>query len=390
MTLFNTLEFTLRRKKIQNALVQEQADACIISTNVNMFYVAGRILSGYCYLPVEGEPLFFIRRPIGLEGDNIHYIRKPEQIIEILSELAIPLPKVLMLEAGEITHIDFVRLEAVMQEKQALDCTQLLRKVRSVKTAYEIELLKESARLQSEMFTEFPSFFHPSMTDRELEIAVENRLRKKGCISTMRVFGSSMEGGISCVWTGDNAGFPSPFDFSLGGAGRPEYPVGASNSKFINGQSVMVDCGANIQGYLSDQTRTFSIGKLPQKGYDVHQISLEIQNTLSELCKPGAVCEELYQATLKLVEKHKLSDCFMGTIQQAPFVGHGVGLVVNELPVLCDRNKTIIEANMVIAIEPKFVLSRIGAVGTENTYIVRENGLEKITTAPEEIINLQA
>ncbi len=78
----------------------------------------------------------------------------------------------------------------------------------------------------------------------------------------------------------------------------------------------------------------------------------------------------------------------MGLSQQAKFVGHGVGLVVNELPVLCDRNKTLIEPNMVIALEPKFIIKGVGAVGTENTFIVRQNGLEKITSAPEEIIEL--
>jgi Xaa-Pro dipeptidase len=284
--------------------------------------------------------------------------------------------------------LDFVRLEVAMQAQQTLDCTQLLRKVRSVKTPYEIDLMKESARVQSLMFAEIPSFYRAGMTDSDLAIPIELSLRKKGFIQNMRVFGSSMEGGISCVWAGDNAAAPSPYDFSLGGAGNPFFPVGENGTVLQAGMSVMVDSGCTLNGYYSDQTRTFSVGKLSQKAYDVHQVSLEIHDVLSDLCKPGAVCEELYQTTLQVVEKYKLSSNFMGTIQQAPFVGHGVGLVINELPVLCDRNKTILETNMAIAIEPKFVLPGIGAVGIENTYIVRENGLEKITTAKEDIISL--
>ena len=74
--------------------------------------------------------------------------------------------------------------------------------------------------------------------------------------------------------------------------------------------------------------------------------------------------------------------------QQAKFVGHGLGLVINEPPVLCDRNKAVLEVGNTIALEPKFVFPEVGAVGTENTYVVTENGMRKLTSAPEEIIDL--
>jgi len=78
----------------------------------------------------------------------------------------------------------------------------------------------------------------------------------------------------------------------------------------------------------------------------------------------------------------------MGTKQQAKFVGHGVGLEINEPPVLAPRSKEILETGMAIAVEPKFVLPGIGAVGIENSYIVRENGLEKITCCEEKMVAL--
>ena len=79
----------------------------------------------------------------------------------------------------------------------------------------------------------------------------------------------------------------------------------------------------------------------------------------------------------------------MGTGQQAKFVGHGVGLEINEPPVLTPRSREILQEGMAIAVEPKFVLPGIGPVGIENTYIVQKNGLEKITLCREKILSLQ-
>ena len=78
----------------------------------------------------------------------------------------------------------------------------------------------------------------------------------------------------------------------------------------------------------------------------------------------------------------------MGHRQHAGFVGHGVGIEVNELPVIAPRSKDILEENNVIALEPKFVIPQVGAVGIENTYVVTNEGMKSITNAPEEILSL--
>ena len=103
---------------------------------------------------------------------------------------------------------------------------------------------------------------------------------------------------------------------------------------------------------------------------------------------PGAICEELYALAVDEVEKAGLSSNFMGMSQQAKFVGHGLGIEINEPPVLAPRMKTALCENMVIALEPKFVFPGVGAVGTENTYLVTSEGLKKLTDGSEEIIGL--
>jgi Xaa-Pro aminopeptidase len=89
-----------------------------------------------------------------------------------------------------------------------------------------------------------------------------------------------------------------------------------------------------------------------------------------------------------MAESAGLKELYMGYKQQAKFLGHGVGLVVNELPVLCRHSMSCLEKNMVIAAEPKFIVLGVGAVGCENTFVVTEQGLNQLTFGEEKIIEL--
>ena len=381
-------ELQIRWKKIREKMKIEQADGCLISTNVNLLYALGRIINGYAYLPAEGDALVFIRRPEGITEDNYFYISRLEQIIDILKEKNI-FPNNLLVESGEMPHEDWLRIQKAFQPQEMRNATALLRQVRSVKTGFELELVKKSAELQSLAYTQIPALYRSGMTDHEFAIEIERNARLLGNLGIFRIFGQSMEVFFGSILAGDNAATPSPYDFALGGAGMSNsLPIGHNGKLLQNGTSVMVDVNGNYTGYISDLTRTFSIGKLPEKAYYAHQIAIEIQNRLAEMGKAGVVCETLYLEALKIAGQHGLSDCFMGAAQKAKFVGHGIGLVINEMPVLANRAKDILQTNMTIAIEPKFIIKGIGAVGVEDTFIVRQNGMERITTAPQGIIDL--
>ncbi|MDE6146342.1 MAG: M24 family metallopeptidase, partial [Muribaculaceae bacterium] len=119
-----------------------------------------------------------------------------------------------------------------------------------------------------------------------------------------------------------------------------------------------------------------------------HQCSIDICHELARRGKPGADCKQLYETALNIAREAGFADCFMGHKYHAGFVGHGVGIQINELPVLAPRSKMVLTEGNVIAIEPKFVIEGVGAVGIENTYICTADGLECITNAPEELIQL--
>lgn len=383
-------ELKLRRDKIRALMAQQGIDAALITYNVNLIYTYGRVVSGYLYLPLNAPARLFIKRPNDIEGEHIHPIRKPEQITGLLKECGLPLPVKLMLEGDELPFTEYNRLAACFPETEVVSCgTALIRQARSIKTPIEIEMFRRSGIAHAKAYEQIPSVYQPGMTDRQLSVEIERLMRLEGCLGIFRVFGQSMEIFMGSLLAGDNAAVPSPYDFALGGKGLdPSLPGGVSGTLLQAGQCFMVDMGGNFYGYMGDMSRVFSIGKLPEQAYAAHQTCLEIQEEIVAMAKPGTVCEDMYNKAIEIVTKAGFADYFMGVDQKAKFIGHGIGLEINEMPVLAPRMKQELEPGMVFALEPKIVLPGIGPVGIENSWAVTTDGLEKLTLCKEEIIEL--
>jgi len=383
------VDVNLRWTRLQQRVRQAGADALVVGTNVNLLYLSGRIFMGYVYLPAEGAPWFFVRRPCGLTGPNVVEIRKPEQLPEILSDAGVARPKTLLFEGDDLTFSEWTRLSAVFAGATASNGSALLRQCRAVKTPYEIRIMKKTGRRHADVVMRFASVYEPGMTDQAWSIEMFRLMLQAGNLGLFRIAGNSMEGFMGTILAGDNGGAVSPYDFALGGAGlHPSLPVGQSGLALKEGMAVMVDIAGNFYGYLTDCTRTFAVGKLASKAYDAHNVSIDIRNALAVAGVPGARCEDLYALALNMAEQAGLGDCFMGLAQKAKFVGHGTGLVINEQPVLGARSKDLLEAGMCIALEPKFVVPGTGAVGVEDTFLVTPSGMENLTPCDPAVFSL--
>jgi Xaa-Pro aminopeptidase len=298
-------------------------------------------------------------------------------------------PDKLLLEADELPYNAYLRLQALFNPKETGNATTLMRALRMIKTPWEIGQLRASARRHAETYEAIPACYSPGMTDLDFQCEIERLMRKNGSIGIFRTFGSHMEIFQGSILAGDNAGAPSPFDFALGGMGMGNFaPVGANGTPLKEGLSVMVDMAGNYTAYLTDMTRTFSIGKLPDTAYRAHQTSLAIQQETERLSRPGTPCADIYRLAVDIAAQEGFLPYFMGTEQQAKFVGHGIGIQINELPVMTPRSGDVLQPGMTFALEPKFVIPGVGAVGIENSFLVTDTGIEKITHAKEEIISL--
>ncbi len=382
-------ELELKWRRIQQAMRQEEADGCLLTMNMNLYYVSGQVFNGYFYLPAEGRPYWFVKRLTVPETNQVHVIRKPEQMPELFRDLNLAMPRKLLLEEDELSYNECIRLQHVFRAEATGNASALIRHIRMIKTPWEIEQMRISARRHEAVYREIPACYRPGMRDVELQIEIEKRMRMHGSLGYFRAFGSNMDIFMGSLLAGENAGEPSPFDFALGGKGiHASGPLGANGTLLREGTTVMADMSGNYTAYQTDMTRVFSIGKLPDRAYRVHRVALEIQARMERTAKPGVPCAELYRDALAMAGQEGLEDCFMGTRFQAKFVGHGVGLEINELPVLTTRSKDILQPGMTFAFEPKFVLAGIGAVGIENTFLVTDSGVEKMTLLDENIIEL--
>lgn len=377
-------------KALQNEMHKLGADGCLMSANVNLYYLTDRVFIGYFYIPQHGKPYLFVKRPNGISGDNVHYIRKPEQIIEILTEQKQPLPKTLLLELDELPYNDILRLQSVFQPASLLNASTLIRQIRSIKSSYEIELLRYSGQLHAACYSKVPELYRKGMSDLDLSIEIERLFRKQGATGYFRVFGQSMEIFMGSVIAGNNADNASPYDFAMGGGGtHKSLPVSANGTEISEGCTVMVDMGGTFTGYISDMTRVFSVGKVNDLAYKAHQVALEIQSDIEAIAQPGTFAADLYNLAFMKVKKYDLLPYFMGHSQQAGFIGHGIGIQINESPVLAPRSKDVLEVGHTFALEPKFVIPLVGAVGIENSFAVHQSGIEKLTILDESIIELK-
>ncbi len=382
-------ESALRIGKVRAQMAEAQLDAVLIADNANIYYTTGAMFRGYVYIPADGQPLIFVIRPIDLTGDDVVNIRKPEQITAALSERGMALPGVLGLELDDISYSDAERLRKAMGADCVCNCSALMKRARMVKTDAEIEAIRQDGLRQAAAYRQIPRVYQEEMTDIEFQIEIERLLRLEGCLGYYRTSGPLMEINMGSVLNGGNADNPTPYDFAVGGGGADtSLPVGADGRTMRPGTTVMIDMCGNFNGYQSDMTRVWRIGKISEQAVKAHEVSRDILRAIENMACPGVPVALLYDKAVEIARAAGLEEFFMGHRQKGMFIGHGVGIQLNEWPVLTPRSKDVLEKNMVIAVEPKFVIPEVGAVGVENTYQVTEGGLRCLTVFPEEIADL--
>ena len=382
LVLLSDSEAAHRLGRLREAMASAVIDTGVVSGNVSKLYLTGRVFVGWIVV-TPTSVTYYVRRPVGLEGNNVVYVRKPEEIN--FSEAGGKIG----FELDTASYSAIERLSAVAGIETPANLSVALRQARSVKTEEEIALIERSGKLQERVYRRIAGLYRAGMSDLEFQIEIERQSRLSGCLGQFRISGDSMELFMGNVLAGDNADTPTPYDFAMGGAGTdPSLPVGADGTVISGGMTVMVDVNGNYTGYMTDMTRVYRLGRISELAEDAHRCSIEILRKLEKAGMPGVKAAELYETAENIVKEAGLQAYFMGHRQKAGFIGHGVGIEINEAPVIAPRSRDVLESGNVIAIEPKFVVPGTGAVGVENTYVVTESGLRCLTNLPEEIIEL--
>lgn len=394
INLLGDAEQALRIGALKELMLAAGISYALIRDNANIYYLTGRVYRGFLFISTALErPRYFVRQPNHLESAHkgeVHFIRKPEDISALLVAEGITIDAAVALELDAISCSEAKRLAACFGQRPNANISPLLRRTRAVKTPYELARLRESGIKQSQVYSRLPHLYREGMTDVEFQIEIERASRLEGCLGQFRVCGADMELFMGNVLTGENADTPSPYDFAMGGEGcDPSIPVGANGTIIRPNTPVMVDVNGNYNGYMTDMTRMYIDGEPSEEAQRALDLSIAICDALAAMMQPGAKAADLYLKAQEMAAEAGMADYFMGHRSHAGFVGHGVGIEINEMPVLAPRSRDILQAGNVIAVEPKFVIPGIGAVGIENTYIVGETvPAQAITTASTAFVRL--
>ncbi|MBW1792807.1 MAG: aminopeptidase P family protein, partial [Deltaproteobacteria bacterium] len=287
------------------------------------------------------------------------------------------LPKRLGLEMDILPAKLYLTYQKLFPDTEIVDISPLIRRVRMTKSTYEISRVKMAAQMADEMYEQVPSFLEKAETETDLALKVEAFYRAKGHPGLVRArsFNSAIYYGH--IMSGENSSVPSSSMGPTGGKGLgPFYSQGAGRGKIVRHVPIVVDYASNVEGYIADQTRIFSLGTLKGKFHRAHDAMLEVQETISQKGTPGMRAGELYSMSLKIAEKAGFIDGFMGYHDPVSFVAHGVGLEIDEWPIIGRNSTTILKEGMVIAMEPKVIFPGEGVVGIENVFVVTGNGMK--------------
>jgi len=378
-------EIQRRIAALQAALLREGLSGALIVQRVDLFYFSGTGQDAHLFVPVEGSPILLVRKDLGRAREDSPL----EQVLPVssLSELknivsaagAEPLSS-LGLELDVLPVNNYRIYQDLFPGVEMRDASPLIREIRMIKSPYELDLIIQAARLNDAMFAHVRTVLREGMQEIELAGLLEAFYRKKGHQGHVRVRGFNQEVFYGHIMSGPNLAVPSCSVGPTGGPGpNASFPQGAGLRGIKRGEPIQIDYVGVIGGYLVDQARTFFIGDPPEKFLQAHAVALSIQEAMVTQGRAGESAETLYDTALRMAAEAGLTEGFLGYPQPVPFVGHGIGLELDELPVVGRRSPVILQPGMVIALEPKFILPGEGLAGIENTFVVTETGLEKIT-----------
>lgn len=365
------------------------ADALLVLQNVDIFYLTGTVQDGVLWFPPDGEPVFAVRK--SLERARAESPLRKLVPFRKYSELPSLFPssgKVLGVEQDVVPMSVYERLARAFPDRTLVDRSTALRRARAVKTDFELEHIRIAAGMLDAAFLDIPGQLAEGLREYELGARIEYVMRMQGHQGYVRVRRFNMEMFYGAVSFGDTAAYPHNFDGPVGVRGLyPAVPLNGSDKALVRGEPVMVDICGGSGGYIADASRAYSIGEPARNIRETHRFILELNAWIEDALRPGLIPGDLYDRIQKRVSTTPYAPHFMGAAgNQVRFVGHGVGLELDELPLIAPRFATPLEPGNVLAVEPKIFFPGIGGAGVENTYVITEDGFEKLTRAPEEWI----
>jgi Xaa-Pro dipeptidase len=388
-------EIECRIRSFQGALREMGLNGVFILQNADLFYFSGTIQSSVLFIPRQGEPVLMVQKGFQRarqESPLKHVIPVAGrgEIKKILKDSGYLDFRKIGLEMDILPVNLYFRYKQAFPEYEWLDVSDAILRLRMIKTSYEVEQIRRAARILHKGYMEIKEIIREGMTELEVDGHLALIARREGHMGILRMRGWNQEMTYAHVLSGESGATISFLDSPHGGRGNtPAMAQGASDRRIGRNEPIGIDYGIGVDGYVADQFRTLVIGDLPVELMRAHDVSLEIHSLFVKEAKPGVFCSDLYRLALEKAQKTGFERYFNGYGEgKVRFVGHGLGMEIDEYPILAPRFNQRLEAGMVIALEPMFVFPGRGIIGLEDDYLVNETGVERLTLTDQTVIKL--
>ncbi len=383
-------EIERRIQVFQEGLTREGLGGALLVQRIDVFYLTGTAQEGWLWVPAQGEPRLMIKRDLSRA--------RAESPLKDIEGLASPaeLPGRLPKRPGRIgLELDvlpagmYLNLVEQFSGVEFGDVSSWIRRVRMIKSDYELGWMRQAAALGDDAFAWLGGRLREGMRQVEIEATAAWFLRSQGHLGRVAMRGFNQD----CFWghvlTGPDLALSGAAPGPTTGQGLwPVRPEGAGWRVTARGEPISVDLVSIVGGYMVDQARLYGLGPLPDEVLKAQETVLAVQEMIQDRAGPGVPAADLDAAARDLVRRAGFDQGFMGWPDGAPFVAHGVGLELDEWPIIGRGSAQVLAPGMTFALEPKIVLPEVGMGGVENTWLVTEGGLARLTVFPDDPVIL--
>lgn len=365
----------------------------VIFSKINLYYFTGTMQEGMLMIPRDNEPILWVRRSYErATNESLFPTIRPMDSYRDAAGSYPKLPKTVYIETEFVPMAMYQRFQKYFPFSEAKPLDYQVAITRAVKSPYELALMEEAGNIHREILEEHvPFILKEGMNEVTLAGELYSVMLKKGHHGLVRFGMFDTEVVLGHIAFGESSIYPTSFNGPGGNYGMsPAVPLIGNRKRLLKkGDLVFVDIGLGVNGYHTDKTMTYMFGRsLPQDAIKEHLRCVEIQDRIAAMLKPGAIPSKIYEEIMNSLEPSFLEN-FMGFgSRQVKFLGHGIGLTIDEVPVIAKGFDEPLEENMVLALEPKKGIKDIGMVGIENTFVVTPHGGRCITGENKGLISV--
>ncbi len=396
MELTPRSELDIRIARLQAKLAEaNDAEAVFLFQHADLFYFSGTAQDAWLVIARDGPPLMLVRRSVERARaesalEHVLPLTNPREVPKLLAAHGLGGLRRVGLEFDVLPVQQYARVGRLFPTMQFVDASPLIREVRMIKSAFEVARIRRAAEIQDCMVRKLQEVLRPGMTELELAAEIEAEARRHGHQGIIRTRAFNLECFFGHLLSGENGAVPSWLDSATGGTGlSPAFGNGVSARRIQRHEPILLDFAGAFDGYHSDQTRLFSLGPLPEDLVKGYEACLHIREEVLAGLRPGTRASEAFARATALAERLGYADRFMNTgPAQVAFVGHGVGVELDEIPFLAVGSDVPLQAGMTLAVEPKIVFPGRGVVGVEDTVLVTTGDPECLTFTPRDLVVL--